>query len=79
MPRYFFHLHNDIDALDSDGREFPDLKAARKQALLEVRMLFGETAKSEGRIVLHHRVDIEDENGAVMDTVHFGDAVEVKP
>ena len=41
-------------------------------------MTFAETAKDEGRVVLHHRIDIEDERGAVLDTVHFRDAVKVE-
>lgn len=78
MPPYFFHLHNDVDAPDDEGVELPDLDAARAHATTLVRFTFGETAKDEGRVVLHHRIDIEDESRAVLDTVYFRDAVKVE-
>ena len=30
MPRFFFHLHNDIEAPDEEGLELSDLEAARR-------------------------------------------------
>ena len=33
MPRYFFHLHNDIDCPDEEGLELPDLTTARMHAI----------------------------------------------
>lgn len=79
MPRFYFHLHNDVDAPDDEGIELTDLEAARVHAVRLVRVTFAETAKDEGRVVLHHRIDIEDSEGTVLDTVRFGDAVQVEP
>ena len=77
MPMFYFHLHNDMDVPDEEGREFPDLAAAcdyaRKEAIFEASY----SALEHGRIVLNHRIDVEDENGAVLATVHFGDAVQI--
>jgi hypothetical protein len=42
------------------------------------QVTFGETAKDEGRVVLHHRIDIEDEQRAVLATIYFRDAVSVE-
>ena len=78
VPRFYFHLHDDIDVPDDEGVELPDLEAARAHAVQCARVMFGEMAKDEGRVVLHHRIDIEDEQGAVLDTVHFRDAVTVE-
>ncbi len=78
MPRFYFHLLNDVDAPDEEGVELPDLEAARAHALREARVTFGETAKDLGRVVLHHRIDIEDGQGAVLETVYFRDAVAVE-
>jgi hypothetical protein len=78
VPRFYFHLHNNIDAPDHEGVDQPDLEAARKHALHQARVTFGETAKDEGRVVLHHRIDIEDEQGAVLRSVTFGEAVKVE-
>lgn len=35
MPRYFFDLHNDVDAEDEEGKDFPDLRGAIDHALRE--------------------------------------------
>jgi hypothetical protein len=78
VARFYFHLHDDSDVPDEEGVELPDLQAARALALQLARVTFAETAKDEGRVVLHHRIDVEDENGVVLDTVRFGEAVKVE-
>ena len=71
-------MHNDVDAPDDEGGEYADLDAARAHAERCARAMFGETAKEKGRVVLHHRIDIENEHHAVLGTVYFRDAVEVE-
>ncbi|WP_166041289.1 hypothetical protein [Sphingosinicella sp. YJ22] len=78
MPRYFFHLHNDMDVTDHEGAELPSLEAARAYAVREARCLFGDAVTEKGRVVLAHRIDIEDAHGTVLDTVRFGDVVEIE-
>ena len=78
MPRFYFHLHNDIDVRDDEGVELADVLAARAYAKTNARQLMGEMLKEEGRISLHHRIDIEDATGLVLDTVFFGHAVEIE-
>jgi hypothetical protein len=77
MPRYFFHLYNDVDTMDEEGRTFPDLAAAHANAVKEAREMMLETV-AEGRINFSHRIDIEDGTGAVVGTVTFGEAVTVE-
>lgn len=78
MPRFYFHLINDIDVPDLEGVELPDIDAARAQAATQARGMIGEMTKTEGRIVLHHRIDIEDEDGTVLASVIFGDVITVE-
>lgn len=78
MPMFYFHLYNDMNVPDEEGVELADLDAARAHAVRQVRVTFAETAKDHGRVVLHHRIDIEDGQGAVVDTVYFRDAVKVE-
>jgi hypothetical protein len=78
VPRFYFQLHDDFDVIDEEGLQLPDLEAARAHAVRCVRVTFAETAKDEGRVVLHHRIDIADEQGAVLETVRFRDAVSVE-
>jgi hypothetical protein len=78
MPRYFFHLHNDVDSSDELGKELPDLAAAHAHALKMARFEVSEAAVRTGRIVLGHRIDVEDEGGSVLTSVHFGEAVKIE-
>ena len=77
MPRFFFHLYNDIISTDEEGRELPDLEAARTAAVQEVRSVMTEDVL-KGKVTLSHRIVVADENGCVVATVRFADAVEVE-
>jgi len=77
VPRYFFHLYNDVDARDEDGKELEDLDAAIELARYQARFTAGETIKEQGRVNLDHRIDIEDEVGSLLATIRFGDVVSI--
>jgi hypothetical protein len=64
MPRYFFDLHNDYDASDPEGLEFPDLECAVAHALLEAREMIQANVAETGRIDLSHHIDVRVETGA---------------
>lgn len=77
MPRYFFHLYNDVVAMDEEGVDLPDLEAARANGIKEAREMMLETV-AEGRINFSHRIDVADESGAVLATTPFAEAVRVE-
>ena len=78
MPRYFFHLHNDIEALDDEGVDLPNLDAARAVARHSVQFAAAQSIKDKAHLVLDHRIDIADESGTILETVRFGDVVTVE-
>jgi hypothetical protein len=78
VPRYFLHLRNDLDVPDEEGVELPDLDAARAKAREDARFTLGQTVLDEGKINLNHRIDIEDETGARLDTIWFRDVVQLE-
>jgi hypothetical protein len=78
MPRFYLHLRNDLDVPDDEGIELPDLDAARARAAADARFTLGQTAIEEGKINFTHRIDIEDEQGRILDTVWFRDVVQVE-
>ena len=78
MPKYHFHLHDDLDVSDEDGSDLPDLVAAQARAVSEARLLMCELLTREGRIALHHRIDIEDAQGAVLVSVPFRSVVTIE-
>jgi uncharacterized protein DUF6894 len=77
VPRFYFHLLNDIDVPDDEGRECADLAAAEDYARCQARELAGAMIKEEGRVVLHHRIDVEDAQHRTVATVWFRDALQI--
>ena len=77
MPRYFFHVYDDIIAHDEEGLELPNLAAARLNALKGARDLIGEQVR-RGYLVLSHWIDVVDEQGEKVLTITFRDAVDIK-
>jgi hypothetical protein len=78
MPKYFFNLLDDVDAPDNGGKELPDLTTALLYASEQARFTAAETVKEEGTYDPQHRIGIEDDQGAVLATVRFGDVVKIK-
>ena len=77
MPRYFFHVYDDIIAEDEEGEDLPNLAAARLKALKGARDLICEQVR-HGYAVLSHWIDVVDEQGEKVLTVTFGEAVDIK-
>jgi len=78
MPRFYFHLRNDMDVPDDEGKDLPNLEAALEQAASEARKLAGEVVKENGRITLSHRIDIEDDQHNLLASVSVRDVVRVE-
>ena len=74
MPRYFFHLYDDIVSHDEDGQELLDAAAASREAVRNARqMACAEVI--QGHLNLKHRIEVTDESGAVIETVFFKDVI----
>ncbi|HLL30180.1 MAG TPA: hypothetical protein VK403_04210 [Allosphingosinicella sp.] len=77
MPRFFFHIYDDAVVMDEDGIELADAQAARAAALAGARAMMCDQLMN-GRLSLHHRIEVEDEGGGAVLTLAFGDAVEIE-
>lgn len=77
MPRFHFHLYNDMVVHDEDGIELPSIEAAREQAVVGGRELMCEQLR-KGRLRLHHRIEVADENGRVLMKVPFRELVNIE-
>jgi hypothetical protein len=78
MPTFYFHLYSGIEARDDRGLQFPDLAAARDEAIMEARELISEFLYRRGCIRPHHRIDVADESGAIVETVAFAELMSME-
>ena len=77
MPRYFFHVYDDLVASDEEGLELPGIKEALIKAERGARELAADEVM-RGALHLDHRIEVADENGSVVATVMFRDLVRVE-
>lgn len=77
MPRFYFHLYNDLTTMDEEGQECGDAAAALNRAAFFARDMAAANV-CEGHLNLSHRIDVEDEQGALVGTVRFAEAVEIR-
>jgi hypothetical protein len=78
VPRFFFHVFDEAEMFDDEGLDLADSDAARRAALAGARAMICDQVKS-GRLTLHHRIEVEDESGAPVLRLAFGDAVAIEP
>ena len=63
MPRFYFHVHDDEDAIDEDGHEFATFEEALLDAVPNARALAADHV-TKGRLNLSHGIVIADAAGA---------------
>ena len=78
LPLYLFHLYNDEETLDQEGRMCVDLDAAYAEAAQSARSIMASEIQSKGEITLSHWIEVETEDGD-MHIVTFGDTVTINP
>lgn len=77
MPRYFFHVYDDLIIRDQDGIDFADAEAACAAALAGAREMMCDQLM-KGRLSLYHCIEVEDEGGKTILTLPFGEAVRIE-
>jgi hypothetical protein len=78
VPRFFFHLLDDLDVPDPDGEELPNLDAARDRAAKNAREMMALSLVETARINRHHRIEVADESGKIVHVVQFGDVLTIE-
>jgi len=77
MPHYHLHLHNaHVEASDEEGHDLADLAAARTMALRGIRDFLAHEVM-DGKLDLRGQVDIADDDGIVLASVLFREAVAI--
>jgi hypothetical protein len=78
MPLYFMHLRDSSDeVLDPDGVRMP-AEAVASAALFAARDCMAHDVRT-GRLDFKYRIDVENEDGKIVHTRHFADAVDILP
>jgi hypothetical protein len=77
VPRFYFHLHDDIVAEDEEGALLSDVASAQLEAVRAARGLAADQVL-EGRLELGHRIEVHDEAGNCVLTVRFGEAIDIR-
>jgi hypothetical protein len=78
MPIYFLNIFNNIDAVDREGMELPDLDAAKAEAIAGARDIIAAHVRDGKPIHAAHWVEITDEDGNVLHEVRFGDVMDLR-
>ncbi len=78
VPRYYFHLRDEVSAEDLEGQYLRDLNGARKQAVSYARAMICNSVAEHGKINLSHRIEVADKGGETVLAVTFGEAVIVE-
>ena len=78
MPRYYFHLFNSETVHDGEGEEVASTAEALASAEKMARGMAAQSVRDEGRLTLHHRIEVADEDGTTVGTVRVGDVVHIQ-
>ena len=78
MPRFYFHLRNDLSVDDSEGMELPDVAAARRLAEKYALDMSAASVLEHAKINLRHRIEVADAKGETVLVVEFGDVLTVQ-
>ena len=77
MTRFYFNLHETGEIVrDIEGREFPDLSAAKRAAIKDARSIMGYDI-SRGSLCMSHHIDIQNEHCERVARVTFKDALKI--
>lgn len=74
---YYFNVENAIGLIpDEEGRELPDLEAARAEAIKGARSILADDVL-KGNLDLRARIDITDGDGKILLSLGFSEAIEL--
>lgn len=77
MRRYYFHLFNDETVIDKEGLVLPNDAVALQAGAKNARAMAADSV-SKGHLVLHHRIEVQNDGGETIGTIHFRDVVQVQ-
>ena len=77
MPLFYLHIRSGADLMtDDEGFDFPDLAAARHEAVRGARSIMSADVL-EGELQLDQSIEIHDASGRALASVQFGDVLNI--
>jgi hypothetical protein len=77
VPRFYFHLFNDMTCIDEEGLVLPNAAVAMQKGATIAREMAAESVR-QGHLVLDHRIEVTNEPGDTVGVIHFKDVVQVR-
>ncbi|MBD8546927.1 DUF6894 family protein [Sphingomonas sp. CFBP 8760] len=77
MSRFHLHVFAHVDAYDEEGIDRPSLEHAKQEAIVGARELIVSHIRNGQCICSSNRIEINDANGVLLDTVRFGDVLTI--
>jgi hypothetical protein len=77
VPRFYFHLFNDLTVMDEEGVILPNAAVALQKGIVSARKMAAQSVL-DGHLVLGHRIEVADASGTTIGTIHFRDVVDVR-
>ena len=75
MPRFFFDIHQTHSVVaDNEGSELPDLRTAKREALVSLRQLLADLLRGSGSIEVQ-QIEVTNAAGQVLAVVRLEDAM----
>jgi hypothetical protein len=71
-------VFSDPDAFDDEGVDRPSLEVARSDAIAGARNLIANSICHGKPVHRDHRIEITNEAGVLLDTVQFGDVIDLR-
>jgi hypothetical protein len=78
VPRFYFHLFNDMTSMDEEGMAMPNAAAVAVQKGATIAREMAAESVRQGHLVLDHRIEVANEHGDTVGVIHFKDVVQVK-
>jgi hypothetical protein len=76
MPLFFLHIRDGAVLIrDPEGGYFPDITAARAEAIESARELMSQSILRHARIGIERQFEITNENGKTVAVVGFDEAI----
>jgi hypothetical protein len=75
MTRYHINVFDDVEVIDEEGVELPDLAAAKARGIRGGRAMMADHVKAGRPLRLFHRIEIVDEGGKVLTVIPFRELI----